>query len=105
MLSVLCCGCLATTPYKRCSVLGVYYVTATIRFTVDDGSTAEGHIIAFNKPAVSSLLVLKKGDSIAITGKAKLSVWGKETNLRLSIVTDKVLSLPSPEKEQLRSDA
>lgn len=83
MLSVLCCGYLTTTPYKRCTTLGTYYVTTIIHFIVDDGSTMEGHIIAFNEPAVSSLLALKKGDSVAITGKAKLSTWGKEKNLRI----------------------
>ena len=51
-------------------------------------------VIAFAADAVAGLLVLQRGDSVAIAGRAKLTSWEKDGKQRhgLSVTADRVLT-------------
>jgi len=94
MLSVLASGTLARDPQQRTSATGKPYCTALLRVPCDDAEALLASIIAFNQEAVQAIMALSRGDSVAVTGKGKLSNWEKdgEQKYGLSVVAEKVLT-------------
>jgi single-stranded DNA-binding protein len=93
-LHVLALGTLTADPQQRTSGAGKAYVTATLRTPTDEDAVLVS-VVAFSDSAKAALLALGKGDSVSVTGRAKLTTWtGKEGEQRqgLSVVADAVLS-------------
>jgi single-stranded DNA-binding protein len=93
-LHVLALGTLVADPQQRTSSGGKVYVTANLRTPTDEDAVLVS-VVAFSDSAKAALLALGKGDSVSVTGRAKLTAWtGKEGEQRqgLSVVADAVLS-------------
>jgi single-stranded DNA-binding protein len=91
---VLAQGTLVADPQQRTSAKGTAYATAQLRVASDDGPILVS-VVAFAGDAVAALTALGKGDSAAVTGRAKLTTWaGKngEMNHGLSMIAEGVLS-------------
>ena len=95
MLSVLCSGSLVSDPRERTTAAGKAYATAQIRVPAEDTDPMLVSVIAFNVEAVTALLALQRGDSVAIAGRAKLTTWEKDGEQRhgLSVTADRVLTV------------
>ena len=95
MLSILASGNLVRDPQRRTTQNGKEYCTALVRCPSEETDALLISVIAFTAPAVKALLALKTGDSLAVTGRAKLSSWTKDGEERhgLSVTADAVLSL------------
>ena len=60
-------------------------------------------LVAFSGDAVASILALSKGDSLSVTGRAKLTEWAGQDGVEkrgLSVVTDQVLIVYQIEKKR-----
>lgn len=78
MLSTLLQGQLVADPKPRKTDAGNPYATVQVRVPTDDDALLAS-VIVFDATAVETLLQLGKGDSVAISGTAKLSRWkGKD---------------------------
>jgi single-stranded DNA-binding protein len=95
MLSVLVSGSLVRDPQRRTAQNGKAFATALMRCPSEEADALLISVISFTAPAVKALLALKAGDSLAVTGRAKLSSWTKDGEERhgLSVTADAVLSL------------
>ena len=94
MLSVLCTGTLVSDPKPRTSAAGKPFATALLRVPAEDSDALLVSVIAFAPDAVAAILTLSRGDSVAIAGRAKLSEWTKDGEVRhgLSVTADRVLT-------------
>lgn len=95
MLNVLASGALIKDPQQRTAATGKPFATALLRVPVEDGEPVFASLIAFESAAVDALLALAKGDSVAVSGRGKLTTWqGQNGEQRhgLSIVVDRVLT-------------
>jgi single-stranded DNA-binding protein len=78
-LTILAQGVLTADPVSRTSERGNRFVTGLLRVPVDGDDAMLVSLIAFAPEARELLAGLKKGDSVACTGPAKLSAWtGKD---------------------------
>ena len=95
MMSILATGTLAADPQRRQAANGNPFATALLRVPTDDDSVLVS-VICFDVGACDRLLRLGKGDSVSITGRAKLTAWtGRdgETRHGLSVVAEQVMSV------------
>ncbi len=103
MLSVLATGTMASDPVSRTTSAGKPYATGLLRVPCEDAEPVLVSMIAFDTAAVEALLAHGKGETLAVTGRAKLSQWtgrdGQEA-MGLSIVVDKVLSAYMVDKKR-----
>lgn len=93
-LHILALGTLTADPQKRTSSGGKDYVTANLRTPTEEESTLVS-VVCFSDSAKAALLALGKGDSVSVTGRAKLTSWvgwDGEARQGLSLVADAVLS-------------
>ncbi len=74
MISALVLGELVADPVQRSTQAGKPFATVTIRAAAGAESAFMG-LAAFNEPAVSKLLQLRKGDSVAATGTLETNHW------------------------------
>lgn len=103
MLSVLASGTLAAAPAERTSAKGSTYATALMRVPCDGEDALLCSLIAFNTGVVESLLALGKGDSLACTGRAKLSSWTAKDGTEahgLGLVVERIMSAYQLEKKR-----
>jgi len=107
VLSVLATGTLTSDPVSRKTSAGKPYATALLRVPCEDGEPVLTSLIAFNTAAVEALLAHGKGETLAVTGRAKLSQWtgrdGQEVR-GLSIVVDKCLSAYMVDKKRRQAE-
>jgi single-stranded DNA-binding protein len=75
MIDALIGGRLYTKPVERTSKNGNRFATAKLRVSLRDGESIFVHVIAFADAAVTALLALSDGDSIALTGELTPKVW------------------------------
>lgn len=93
-LHILATGTLIADPISRTSAKGAAYATAQLRVPVEDDEAAFVSVIAFGTTA-QALLAHAKGDSIAVTGRGKLTEWQSkdgENRHGLSITVDALMS-------------
>jgi len=104
-LQVLASGTLVRDPEARTSQAGRRYATGLLRVPVDGDEAVLVSLIAFSQTAAEALLANAKGDSIAVTGRAKLTSWEKDGEQRhgLSVVVEGVLSPYQLEKRRSRA--
>jgi single-stranded DNA-binding protein len=93
MLSVLAQGTLTSDPMERTSNAGKPFVTGTLRVATEADSVLLS-VICFDAAACDKLARLKKGDTVAVTGRAKPTAWEKNGEQRygLSVVAGGVLT-------------
>lgn len=94
MMAILATGTLAADPQRRQAVNGNAYATALLRVPTDDDSVLVS-VICFDAEACDRLLRLGKGDSVSVTGRAKLAAWTRkdgETRHGISVVAEQVMS-------------
>lgn len=92
-ITALVAGRLVAQPERRTGQSGKPFTLARIAAATEDGDVLVS-VIAFGE-AAAALAALGKGDSAAVTGRAKVSTWtGKDGALRsgLSITADAVLT-------------
>ncbi|SDM52841.1 Single-stranded DNA-binding protein [Oryzisolibacter propanilivorax] len=75
MMDALIAGRLHARPEARTSKTGKPFATAKLRAAAGDGANLFVNVIAFEQAAVSALLALDAGDSIAIAGAMTPKVW------------------------------
>ena len=94
MLNVLCTGTIIRDPQERTSAAGKPYCTALVRVPTEGEDAALCSLIAFAPDAVRSILALSKGDGISFIGRAKLTNWDKDGEVKhgLGIVVEAVLT-------------
>ena len=95
-LSILAQGTLIAEPVTRTGERGKAFVTATLRTPVDGDEAILVSLIAFAGEPRALLAALKKGDSVACTGPAKLTSWtGKDgaENRGISVVAEAVMTM------------
>lgn len=94
MLDVLIGGRLIRDPQVRTGQGGKSFTTALVRVPVDQGEESLlVSVIAFQE-AAERLARLKAGDSVSLTGSAKLSSWEKdgETHHGLAVTANALLT-------------
>ena len=75
MIDALIQGRLFGNPQSRTSQNGNPFVTAKLRTPMANGESAFVHVIAFSSDAKAALLALQDGDSAALAGELKVSVY------------------------------
>ena len=75
MIDALIAGRLYGRPAERTTSSGKSFATAKVRVSTRDGDALFVHVIAFAESAVSALLALSDGDSIALAGELTPKVW------------------------------
>ena len=93
-LAVLAQGVLVSAPSERTAANGKTFAVAQIRVATDEDPVLAS-LIVFNDEAKGALLALGKGDSLAVTGRAKLTSWtGRdgESKHGISIVVERAMS-------------
>lgn len=107
MLSALASGTLVREAQQRQGSSGRPYATASMRVPCDGDEAVLVSIVAFSTTAIEALLGLKKGDTLAVTGRAKLTSWEKdgETHHGLSVVAEQVMTHYQLEKRRTRAQA
>lgn len=75
MIYALISGRLYGTPTARTSKTGRPFVTGKLRVSVANGETAFINFICFAAPAVSVLVALADGDSVALSGELNVKTW------------------------------
>lgn len=105
MLSLLCTGTLLRNPERRTSAKGNAYATALLRVPTEGEDSLLVSLIAFDADAVAKLLALSKGDTLAVTGRAKLTEWTRDGEQRhgLSVTVERVLTAYEVEKKRARA--
>jgi len=103
MLTALAAGTLTADPVERTSTAGKPYATALMRVPCEDAEALLCSLIAFAPEAVRALMLLTKGDGLAVAGRGKLTSWeakNGEQRHGLSVVADQVLSAYQVEKRR-----
>jgi single-stranded DNA-binding protein len=92
-LSILATGQLIRDPERRTSKAGKPFVTAQLRTPTEEESVLIS-VICFDTTACDKLARLRKGDDVAVTGRAKSTTWEKNGEIRsgLSVVASGVLT-------------
>ena len=84
------------TPQARTSANGRRYATATVRTATRDGAAVFVSVIAFSDSAVTALLALEDGDSVALAGELTPKIYtprdGGEPRPSLDLVAHRVLT-------------
>lgn len=75
MIDALIAGKLYGAPVKRTSTNDNSFVTAKVRVAMRDGEGAFVNIITFSRSCGEALLALQDGDSVALSGELKVSVY------------------------------
>lgn len=96
MLNVLCTGTLTGDPVKRQGTKsGRDFATGSLRTPTEGGEAVLCSLIAFDQDAVDGLMAHARGDSIAITGRAKMNSWAGRDGTEqhgLAVVVERVMS-------------
>ena len=95
MMDALVGGKLHAKPEARTGKNGNTFATAKVRAAAGDGESLFVNVIAFDHAAVTALLALDAGDSIALTGSLTPKTWtDREGNARpaLDLVAHAILS-------------
>jgi single-stranded DNA-binding protein len=102
---VLLSGSLHRDPAAQQSNAGRQYVTALVRAGAPT-ETVWANVIAFDTAAQSQLLRLQAGDSVAIQGAAKISVFEKngEHRASLDVTAAHVLALRQPKPAKAKQE-
>lgn len=105
-LAILATGTLVRDPEPRQSRAGKPYATALLRVPTDGEEAVLVSLIAFTADAVDALLAHAKGDTVAVTGRGKLTTWEKDGERRhgLSVTVEGLLS-PYQRRSRARGDA
>jgi single-stranded DNA-binding protein len=86
MITSTLLGKLHDLPQKKQTQGGKAYATAKVRTPAHDGSSMFVNLITFDKPCISQLLALDKGDAVALTGELMPKLWtDKEGNPRIAL--------------------
>lgn len=84
------------TPQARTSANGRRFATANVRTATRDGAAVFVSVIAFSDSAVTALLALEDGDSVALAGELTPKVYtprdGGEPRPSLDLVAHRVLT-------------
>lgn len=93
-LAVLASGTLVRDPEARVSAAGKRYATALLRVPSEGEDAVLVSVVAYSNTALEARLAHERGDSIAVTGRAKLTSWekGGEQRHGISVVAEAVLS-------------
>lgn len=75
MIDALIQGRLYGQPQSRTSKNGNAFATAKVRTPMANGEASFVNVIAFSDAAITALLALSEGDSVAIAGELKVSVY------------------------------
>ena len=75
MIDALIAGRIHGTPSSRTSSNGNPFATAKVRVSVRTGEAYFVNVIAFAPSAVTALLALSDGDSVALTGELTPKVY------------------------------
>jgi single-stranded DNA-binding protein len=75
VIDALIQGRLFGNPQSRMSQNGNPFVTAKLRTPMANGESAFVNVIVFSKGAMAALLALQEGDSAALAGELKVSVY------------------------------
>jgi len=106
MIRVLISGELVATPQVRTGKTGKPFALARVAVPQGDEGRVYCSVIAFNDDAVTRLLQLKAGASVALAGTLKVSTWTARdgtTRPQLDLVADEVASTtPRPRKRAER---
>jgi len=102
MLTALVSGTLTSDPVERISTAGKPYATALMRVPSEDAEALLCSLIAFAPDAVRALMLLTKGDNLAVAGRGKLTTWekGGEQRHGFSVVADQVLTAYQVDKRK-----
>lgn len=105
MIRAMVTGTLHSDPQARTSQNGKAFTTGKLKADATDGGMVWASIIAFGETA-ERLATLKAGQTVAITGRTKLSAWmdakTDEPKAGLDIVVDELATLrarPKPKAE------
>jgi len=79
MIDALIAGRLYGAPQSRTSKNGNVFAVAKVRTSMANGESSFVNVIAFNEVAVTALLALSDGDSAAIAGELKVSIYTDKT--------------------------
>lgn len=95
MLCALIEGTLIASPVQRTSSKGTAFATAQMRCSAEDGESVFVSVIAFGASVVETLLGLKAGDTLAVTGPAAISQWEKagEHRVGLKVTATRVMTV------------
>jgi single-stranded DNA-binding protein len=75
MIDALIAGRLYGKPQARTSKTGSEFATAKVRTPMANGESAFINVVAFSQSAKDALLALDEGDSVAIAGELKVSIY------------------------------
>lgn len=75
MIDALIAGKLYGQPKAKTAKNGNQFATAKIRAAAGDGESLLVGVIAFSQTAVTALLALEDGDSVALSGELTPKVW------------------------------
>jgi len=95
MMDALVGGKLHAKPEARTGKNGNTFATAKVRAAAGDGESLFVNVIAFDHAAVTALLALDAGDSIALSGSLTPKTWtDREGNARpaVDLVAHAILS-------------
>ncbi|MCB2036224.1 MAG: single-stranded DNA-binding protein [Ottowia sp.] len=85
MIDCLIQGKLFAAPQQRTSKAGKPFATAKLIAAAGDGESLFLNVIAFDAAAVSALLALAAGDSVALAGTATPRAYIKDGEPRASL--------------------
>lgn len=89
-------GTLHRAPQARTSQNGKRFATASVRTATRDGAAIFVSVIAFSESAVTALLALEDGDSVALAGELTPKVYtprdGGEPRPSLDLLAHRVLT-------------
>lgn len=75
MIDALISGRVHRAPKSRTSGTGKRFATANVRTSTRDGNAVFVSVIAFDESAVTALLALSDGDSVALAGELTPKVY------------------------------
>jgi single-stranded DNA-binding protein len=75
MIDALVAGKLYGQPKGKTAKNGNQFATAKVRAAAGDGESLFVNVIAFSQTAVTALLALEDGDSVALAGELTPRVW------------------------------
>jgi len=79
MIDALIAGRLYGTPQSRTGRNGNAFAVAKVRTPMANGECSFVNVICFNDTAIAALLALSEGDSVALAGELKVSVYTDKT--------------------------
>ena len=96
MIDALIQGTLYKVPQARTASNGRRFATANVRTPTKDGTSIFVSVIAFAESAVTALLALEDGDSVALAGELTPKVYqprdGGEPRPSLDLLAHRVLT-------------